>query len=221
MKSIIILFILVVTSISGFSQNFYTTYNLILKEITESDFRHAYKCKQKSNFKWKTKGKEYKKVLKYFLNSNDAAKKLYNSKLVNDYNIDISYIKLKSKCKETLYLIQEKAEVNSQAYLFKDEIPDTTAMFGIGDIDNQQIYYAYPDYDCDQHLWCRWYSLDDGKVVILAELKDISYEYDLAIYYDISPFFADNFGSYYIAIINNPNFYNINKIIFYKVSLMP
>ena len=73
------------TSISGFSQNFYTTYNLILKEITESDFRHAYKCKQKSNFKWKTKGKEYKKVLKYFLNSNDAAKKLYNSKLVNDY----------------------------------------------------------------------------------------------------------------------------------------
>ena len=100
MKSIIILFIVVVTSISGFSQNFYTTDNLILKEITESDFRHAYKCRQKSNFKWKNNGKEYKKVLKYFLNFNDEANKCYNP--INDYNINISYIKLKSKRKETL-----------------------------------------------------------------------------------------------------------------------
>ena len=55
-------------------------------------------------------------------------------------------------------------------------------MFGVGDVDNEQIYYASPDYDCDQHLWCRWYTFIDGKVSILAEIEDKTFEYDLADY---------------------------------------
>ena len=92
-------------------------------------------------------------------------------------------------------------------------------MFGVGDVDNEQIYYASPDYDCDQHLWCRWYTFTDGKVSILAEIEDKTFEYDLADY-DLPPFFADNRGSYYIVVQKKPNIYNnVDEKTFYKISL--
>lgn len=192
MRTIVFLCIVMFSSISGLSQNIHTSDNLIIEEIAEMEFRDAYQNKRKSVYKWKS-GDEFLGIART------------NTRL----------IKLKSKS----YILQETEPVLSKAYYMKGETLDTKAMFGIGDVDNDQIYYASPDYDCDQHLWCRWYSFTEGKVSILAELEDKSYEYDLAEY-DLPSFFADNRGFYYIVINKNPNMYvNVDEKMFYKIRL--
>lgn len=192
MRDIITLVILMFSSISGLSQNIHTSDNLIIEEIAEMEFRDAYQNKRKRVYKWKS-GDEFLGIART------------NTRL----------IKLKSKS----YILQETEPVLSQAYYMKGEALDTIAMFGIGDVDNDQIYYASPDYDCDQHLWCRWYSFTEGKVSILAEAEDKSYEYDLAEY-DLPSFFADNRGFYYIVINKNPNMYvNVDEKRFYNIRL--
>ena len=56
MRKIIILCMIVFSNISGFSQNFHITDNLIIEKIAEIEFRNAYQSKYKSVFKWKYKG---------------------------------------------------------------------------------------------------------------------------------------------------------------------
>ena len=167
--------------IGGYSQNFYTTNNIVLEEIPETEYRSSYQSKSKSVSKWKNKGRKYKRIVKGFLDS-DIARELYISEeSAETGKLNIRIKKLKSKRYDESYIIQETATVGSKAYYMKWAIPDTMAMFGIGDIDNEQIYYACPDYDCDQHVWCRWYSFADGRVSIAAELKDKFIEAELKL----------------------------------------
>lgn len=131
--------------------------------------------------------------------------------------MDIRCLKLNSNCR----ILQETAEVLSKAYFMNGDIPDTLIMFGIGDVDNNQIYFACPDFDCEQHVWCRWYSFAGGKVAILAELEDRSFDYDFG-YDDLPYIFADNKGHYYLAALTNPNIYpypecHVTK--FYRITL--
>lgn len=209
MRNIIILCIMLLSNIWGFSQNFQITDNLIMEKIAEIEFRNAYQSKRQSIFKWKPE-KEYPKIVRHFLDS-DIGRRNY----IFDGQ-DLIILKLNPES----YILKETVEVLSNAYYINGNTPDTTAMFGLGDVDNEQIYYASPDYDCDQHLWCRWYSFIDGKVSILAEIEDKTFEYDLAIFYDLPSFFADNRGYYYIVVQKNPNIYhNVDEKIFYKISL--
>lgn len=208
MRNIIFLCIVMFSSISGLSQNFQTFDNLMVEQITEKEFRDAYQNKHKSVFKWKS----VNWINRHF----GIARKIYTHEEFSETDLsNIRFIKIKSKS----YLLQEAEPVLSNAYYMKGEVLDTIAMFGIGDVDNNQIYYASPDYDCDQHLWCRWYSFSEGKVSILAELEDKSFEYDLANY-DLPSFFADNRGYYYIVVNKNPNIYNdVGEKTFYKIKL--
>ena len=112
--------------------------------------------------------------LRQFLDS-DIARRNY---IFDEQGLSIRCLKLNSES----YILQETKDVLSNAYYINGCTPDITAMFGVGDVDNEQIYYASPDYDCDQHLWCRWYTFIDGKVSILAEIEDKTFEYDLANY---------------------------------------
>ena len=149
--------------------------------------------------------------LRQFLDS-DIARRNY---IFDEQGLSIRCLKLNSEA----YILQETNDVLSNAYYINGYTTDITAMFGVGDVDNEQIYYATPDYDCDQHLWCRWYTFIDGKVSILAEIEDKTFEYDLADY-DLPSFFADNRGSYYIVVQKNPNIYNnVDEKTFYKISL--
>ena len=149
--------------------------------------------------------------LRQFLDSNIARRNY----IFDEQGLSIRCLKLNSEA----YILQETNDVLSNAYYINGCTPDITAMFGVGDVDNEQIYYASPDYDCDQHLWCRWYTFIDGKVSILAEIEDKTFEYDLADY-DLPSFFADNRGSYYIVVQKNPNIYNnVDEKNFYKISL--
>lgn len=208
MRNIVFLCIVMFSSISGLSQDIHTSDNLVMEQIAEIEFRDAYQNKRKSVYKWRSGD--------WIVKHSDIARKIhaYDEFLgINKTNTRL--IKLKSKS----YILQETEPVLSQAYYMRGEALDTIAMFGIGDVDNDQIYYASPDYDCDQHLWCRWYSFTDGKVSILAELEDKSFEYDLANY-DLPSFFADNRGFYYIVINKNPNMYvNVDEKRFYKIRL--
>lgn len=210
----IFVFLMIIFSITlGFSQNFYTTDNLTMEKIAEIEFQNAYQSRHKSVFKWKHKGKEYHRIVKDFLDS-DIAK---NNSVYDRSNIRC--LRLKSKCLDKAYILQETGPVASKAYYMKGETPDNIVMFGIGDVTNDQIYYATPDYDCDQHLWCRWYSFTDDKVSLLAEIEDEAFEYDLADY-DLPSFFADNRGYYYIVVNKNPNIYNnVGEKKFYKIRL--
>lgn len=211
MSIIIILGIILFSNIRGFSQNFQTTDNLIMEKIAEIEFRNAYQSKRQSIFKWETE-KEYPEIVRCFLDS-DIAKRNY---IFDEHDLSICSLKLNPES----YILQENNVVLSNAYYINGNTPDTTAMFGIGAVDNEQIYYASPDYDCDQHLWCRWYSFIDGKVSILAEIEDKTFEYDLVFFYDLPSFFADNRGYYYIVVQKNPNIYhNVDEKIFYKISL--
>lgn len=208
MRNIVFLCIVMFSSISGLSQDIHTSDNLVMEQIAEIEFRDAYQNKRKSVYKWRSGD--------WIVKHSDIARKIhaYDEFLgINKTNTRL--IKLKSKS----YILQETEPVLSQAYYMKGEALDTIAMFGIGDVDNDQIYYASPDYDCDQHLWCRWYSFTEGKVSILAEAEDKSYEYDLAEY-DLPSFFADNRGFYYIVINKNPNMYvKVDEKRFYKIRL--
>lgn len=74
MRKIIILCMIVFSNISGFSQNFHITDNLIMEKIAEIEFRNAYQSKYKSVFKWKYKGREHHRVVRDFLDSEMAKK---------------------------------------------------------------------------------------------------------------------------------------------------
>ena len=144
------------SSISGLSQDIHTSANLVMEQIAEIEFRDAYQNKRKSVYKWRSGD--------WIVKHSDIARKInaYDEFLgINKTNTRL--IKLKSKS----YILQETEPVLSQAYYMKGEALDTIAMFGIGDVDNDQIYYASPDYDCDQHLWCRWYSFTEGKAAMI------------------------------------------------------
>lgn len=183
-----------------------------MEEISETEFRSAYMNRDNNSHKWINRGKKYNRVIKHFLSS-DIAK--YDA-----YEYDLRCLKIKSNLITTSYLVQDTAAHICNAYYLNGKSTDATVMFGIGDIDNDHIYYASPDYDCDQHLWCRWYSFTDGKISILAELEDKSFEYDLAEY-ELPSFFADNKGSYYIVINKNPNIFNdIGVKTYYKIQLI-
>ena len=263
MKRIFFICTMMLVCISGFSQKFTATDNLVFEEISETEFRRAYQTKNKNVFRWKKKGRQYKRTVTTFLDTDIAKrnvslsesidklawtmpsernegsntnvlikpkdqreparfglarKRRMKSNLVSDETC-IRCLKLKSGNPDNAYILQEIAPVCSNAYYIKGETPDSTAMFGIGDVDNMQIYYACPDFDCDQHVWCRWYSFANGKVRILAELEETSFEYDFADY-DLPSFFADNKGLYYIAINKNPNIFNdVSQKVFYSVRL--
>lgn len=208
MKRLTIFFTMILSFICGFSQDFCVTNNMEIQEITETEYRNAYKSRVKNKYKWIREGKEYKRIINRFLDS-DTTREFYTYDLIKNANsLDIRCLKLKSKCMEESYILQETAPVGSKAYYLKGTITDPTTMFGVGNINNDKIYYASPDFDCDQHVWCRWYTFVGGKVNVLAELEEMSFEYDFANYYDLPFFFADNKGFYYIIIHKNPNIFN-------------
>ena len=238
MKRIFFICTMMLVCISGFSQKFTATDNLVFEEISETEFRRAYQTKNKNVFRWKKKGRQYKRTVTTFLDTDMAKrnvlikpkdqreparlglarKRRMKSNLVSDETC-IRCLKLKSGNPDNAYILQEIAPVCSNAYYIKGESPDSTAMFGIGNVDNMQIYYACPDFDCDQHVWCRWYSFANGKVRILAELEETSFDYDFADY-DLPSFFADNKGAYYMAMNKNPNiFSDVGPKIFYVIKL--
>ena len=130
------------------------------------------------------------------------------------------FYKIKSNFWRSSYLVIEERPVLSNAYYMNGKTVYEMKMFGLGVIDNNQIFFAIPDFDCDQHLWCRWYSFTDNKLNLLAELEDKSFEYDSAIFYDIPCFFADNKGHYYIVICKNPNISEDDGVrLFYEIQI--
>lgn len=218
MRRAFVIFAIMFLGTLAFSQNFYTTDNIVLREISETEYRNAYEHREKNIYKWKSEGRKYDRVLSKF-SSTDIAKK--NHFPAGEW-VGLCCLKPKFKYQKKTYLIREWTLVSSNAYYMVGEIPDTTIMFDRGDIDNGRIYYTCPDYDRDHHLHCRWYSFVGNKVNLIAEIEDRSLEYDMAEWaYDLPIMFADNRGHYYIVFIKNPNIYEDdgNKW-FYEIQLL-
>ena len=221
MRKVILLCLVLLISAVVFSQEFYTTDNLILKQITELEYRNAYENKAPSKYKWIEQGRKFNRILKRFAKSDPAKDRYLFDKVTPPDNPVIRCLKLKSKSWRSSYVVKEIGEVLSNAYYINGKTVYTMEMFGLGVVDNNQIYFATPDYDCDDHLWFRWYSFTDNKLNLLAELEDNSFEYDSAVFYDIPCFFADNKGHYYIVFYKNPNIYSDHgDHIFYEIQIV-
>lgn len=74
MKRIFFICTMMLVCISGFSQKFTATDNLVFEEISETEFRRAYQTKNKNVFRWKKKGRQYKRTVTTFLDT-DMAKR--------------------------------------------------------------------------------------------------------------------------------------------------
>ena len=227
MRKVFILCLALFISTVVYSQEFYTTDNLVLKQITESEYRNAYENKVPNKYKRIENSKKCDRILKRFIKN--ARRELGDSHLFDDLRetddpfgrVDIYFYKIKSKFWKSSYLAIEDRPVLSHTYYMNGKTVYEMKKFGLGDLDNNQIYFAAPDFDCDQHLWFRWYSFTDNKLNLLAELEDNSFEYDSAVFYDIPCFFADNKGHYYIVFYKNPNIYSDHgDHIFYEIQIV-
>ena len=69
--------------ISGFSQKFTATDNLVFEEISETEFRRAYQTKNKSVFRWKKKGRQYKRTVATFLDTEMAKRNVSLSESID------------------------------------------------------------------------------------------------------------------------------------------
>lgn len=227
MRKVLIICLVLFISTVAFSQEFYATDNLVLKQITESEYRNAYETITPNKYERIEKGKKYDRLLKRFLKN--AIRNLGDSHRFDDLRetddpfgrVDMYFYKVKSKFWKSSYLVIEERPVLSNAFYMNGKTVYEMKKFGLGDLDNNQIYFAAPDFDCDQHLWFRWYSFNDNKLNLLAELEDNSFEYDSAVFYDIPCFFADNKGHYYIVFYKNPNIYSDHgDHIFYEIQIV-
>lgn len=227
MRKVLILCLVLFIRTATFSQEFFATDNLVLKQITESEYRNAYESITPNKYKSIDNGKKHDRLLKRFLKNSirDLGDSLRFDVLraTDDpfFRVGMYFYKIKSNFWRSSYLVIEERPVLSNAYYMNGKTVYEMKMFGLGVVDNNQIYFAIPDFDCDQHLWCRWYSFTDNKLNLLAELEDNSFEYDSAIFYDIPCFFADNKGHYYIVFCKNPNIYNNSgDHFFYEIQIV-
>lgn len=222
MKRIIFICILLSVGMLGYSQDFHISEGISLEEISETEYRSAFKGKKKDKYKWTSSGKDFNRTVTCFLASDlaenascTANANYWSYRRIKD--VEIRCLKLNSNSR----ILQETSRSFSKSYYMNGTTLDMTTMFSIGNVDNNRVYFACRDLEWTRNVWCRWYSFAGGKVTILAELEDRSFDYDFG-YDDLPYIFADNKGHYYLAALTNPNTYpypecHVTK--FYRITL--
>lgn len=219
MRYFILIIILYIYS-PAIAQTFVVSGNIEVTEITKAQIERAFNTKDKSVYKFRRRGQKVRNILNCYQNTKTGKDRAF---LLGGYESNqLSCIVIENKS----YLIQERLPVGSIAYLMSDETTvDTLKMFGNGEVDNNGIYYASPDFDSDEYVWCRWYSLKNKKVKLLADLKDTSYEYIIPLwddkmrfpcFFSDTCFFSDNRGLYYLTICDK-NTYKVFK--YYQIRI--
>lgn len=197
------------------AQTFVGSNNIEITEISQAQIEHAFNTKDKPIYKFRHRGQKVRNAIKCYMSTKKGKDR---NVLLGGYESNqLSCVVFENKS----YIIQEQLPVGSVAYFMSDEITvDTLEMFGNGEVDNNGIYYASPDFDCDEFVWCRWYGLKDKEVKLTAELKDVSFEYIIPLWDDRMKFpclFSDNRGLYYLTICDKDTYMRFR---YYKIRII-
>lgn len=195
------------------AQEFKCSDNLRIEQITEDTYNKACK-KSKSPYKLIDKGKKYYQIRKILLSSK-IGKHLYE--LWDSTHIDesfLGYYEFPTINGKNVLVLETQEPIEMRAYLMDSSLwIDTISMFGCGELCSNGIYYSREEYDCDDIVWCRWYSIKDGFVKTVAELKENSFEYEIP--YNTTSLFTYS-NAYYLTILQKRN----KEKKYYKIVLM-
>ena len=201
MRIIFTSFLFVVCFLAN-AQEFKYSDNLRIEQITEENYNKASK-KSKSHYKLIKKGKKYKHIRSIILSSN-IGKHLYE--VWDSTYIDesfLGYYEFPTVNGNNVLVLETQEPIVLRAYLMDSSLRiDTMSMFGCGELCANGIYYSRELFDCDDIVWCRWYSIKDGYVKTVAELKDNSFEYEIP--YDTTSLFTYS-NAYYLTILHKLN----------------
>ena len=160
------------------------------------------------------KGKKYKHIRSILLSSN-IGKHLYE--LWDSTYIDesfLGYYEFPTVNGKNVLVLETQEPIVLRAYLMDSSLRiDTISMFGCGELCSNGIYYSREIFDCDDIVWCRWYSIKDGFVKTVAELKENSFEYEIP--YDTTSLFTYS-NAYYLTILHKLN----HEKKYYKIYLI-
>ena len=217
MKRLLVLFFLVNASML-YAQNFTSHGIANMEVISREDYIHAYKHRDELKVKKRTKGKKAKRIFESFRLSNYGQK--WFEICENDIYEYISYYALPPDNKNYIVNIDIYGASNYRSYLLRENNEvDSIEMFGLGCLTSKLVYFSAEDSDSDELVWCQWYDLKEGKVKLLADLRETTYDYYIRpISFDIPSIFADNKGFYYLRIENKSD---ENKCFYYRITLAP
>lgn len=212
MRIILTSFLFVVCSLAK-AQEFKCSDNLRIEQITEDSYNKS--CKKcKSPYKLIVKGKKYNHIRSILLSSN-IGKHLYE--LWDSTYIDesfLGYYEFPTVNGKNVLVLETQEPIVLRAYLMDSSLRiDTMSMFGCGELCANGIYYSRELFDCDDIVWCRWYSIKDGFVKTVAELKENTFEYEIP--YDTTSLFTYS-NAYYLTILHKLN----HEKKYYKIYLI-
>ena len=212
MRIILTILLFVVSSLAN-AQEFKCSDNLRIEQITEDSYNKA--CKKcKSPYKLIVKGKKYNHIRSILLSSN-IGKHLYE--LWDSTYIDesfLGYYEFPTVNGKNVLVLETQEPIVMRAYLMDSSLRiDTMSMFGCGELCADGIYYSREVFDCDDIVWCRWYSIKDGFVKTVAELKENTFEYEIP--YDTTSLFTYS-NAYYLTILHKLN----HEKKYYKIYLI-
>ena len=212
MRIILTSFLFVVCSLAK-AQEFKCSDNLRIEQITEDSYNKA--CKKcKLPYKLIVKGKKYNHIRSILLSSN-IGKHLYE--LWDSTYIDesfLGYYEFPTVNGKNVLVLETQEPIVLRAYLMDSSLRiDTMSMFGCGELCADGIYYSREVFDCDDIVWCRWYSIKDGFVKTVAELKENTFEYEIP--YDTTSLFTYS-NAYYLTILHKLN----HEKKYYKIYLI-
>ena len=212
MRIIFTSFLFVVCFLAN-AQEFKYSDNLRIEQITEENYNKASQ-KSKSHYKMIYKGKKYKHIRSILLSSN-IGKHLYE--LWDSTYIDesfLGYYEFPTVNGKNVLVLETQEPIVLRAYLMDSSLRiDTISMFGCGELCANGIYYSRELFDCDDIVWCRWYSIKDGYVKTVAELKENTFEYEIP--YDTTSLFTYS-NAYYLTILHKLN----HEKKYYKIYLI-
>ena len=212
MRIILTILLFVVSSLAN-AQEFKCSDNLRIEQITEENYNKACK-KSKSHYKLIKKGKKYKHIRSILLSSNIGTHlyEVWDSTYIDESFL--GYYEFPTVNGKNVLVLETREPIVLRAYLMDSSLRiDTISMFGCGELCANGIYYSRELFDCDDIVWCRWYSIKDGYVKTVAELKENTFEYEIP--YDTTSLFTYS-NAYYLTILHKLNhekkYYKINLI---------
>lgn len=189
--------------ISAKAQSFQCSDDLMVSEITKEAFDSAYTNRIKPRYPLKDHGVKWAAIKRSFVGT--TLWKELESEWGEDTEKEgfIGYYEFQATNGKTNYILVANHPIDPTAYLLDENYKaDSTEMYGCGELSNDLIFYSCEEFDCDEFVHCEWYSVKDGKVKQIAELRDSSFDYIVSWSNQRDGLFPDNRGHYYLSIQN-------------------
>lgn len=217
MRQFLVIAILgIFTSIAVKAQNFQYSENLTVSEITESDFLKYFGTREEPRYDYRSAGSDLVRMEELLHGSHLD---IHLDSVWDGYKGEkryLGYYEFTDSYDARRFLIVTCEPIHERAYLLDENFKaDSISMFGEGELDNNLVFCAHKDFDCDESVWCKWYSVGTGHVVNIASFKDLSFGYFVPNLEQCSNPFPDNKGHYFLCVQNKAS--GLRK--YYKIGL--